>query len=132
MKDKIIKLKDLKIAIVDDSSISALALGKMLDKRGAITFTFMNGLEILNRIKEENNAFDCIVMDIMMPKMDGILATKEIKKISKTPVIGLTSYDLDPIPQLIKDAGMYAYLLKPCQLTKMENLIVEAVSLKKN
>ncbi len=132
MREKSLKLKNVKIAIVDDSSISALALGKMLNKRGAVTFTFLNGLEILNRIKEEGNIFDCIIVDIMMPKMDGILATKEIRKISNIPIIGLTAYDLDSASQLMKDVGMFSCLLKPCQITKMENLIIEAVNFGKD
>ncbi len=123
MKD----ITGLKLAIVDDTKISALALGKMLDKKGAITFTFINGLEILERIQEDSNAFDCIIMDVFMPKMDGVEATKQIKKICNIPVIGLTACDNDPTASLMIDAGMYAFLLKPCPVSKMETLIIKAI-----
>ena len=101
-----------KVLLVEDEKELAKAVKTILSLSKYDVDLSYNGLEALNATKDNN--YDAIVMDIMMPEMDGIEALKEMRKIGvKTPVILLTakSQVSDKVDGL--DAGANDYLTKP-------------------
>ncbi len=83
-----------------------------------------NGLEAVNYIKENKNV-DLILMDIIMPEMDGIEATKQIKQIVDIPIIAQTGYIMDEYNEIetILDAGCSDYITKPINVKKLLHII---------
>ena len=120
----------IKIAIVDDNTFLINAVKEKLSFFTALDFKFsaMNGSELLTKL-ESNPNLDLILMDIEMPKKNGIEATLEIK--SKYPhikIIMLTVFDNDEnIFNAIK-AGADGYLLKDIEPQKLYNGILETLN----
>lgn len=75
---------------------------------------FHNGKEGLNKYLESPNTFDLIILDIMLPEMDGITICKEIRKVSKTvPIIMLTAKDSESDEVIGLEIGADDYVTKP-------------------
>ena len=101
-----------RILLADDVEELAKSIGKILLKNNYNVDIAYNGLEVMERVKDNN--YDCIILDVMMPYMDGIEAIREIRKLRiNTPIILLTARDLveDKIYGL--DIGANDYLTKP-------------------
>ena len=79
------KLKHLKILIVDDNRIKIFTLSKILREQEADITTVFNGKEAVVLCSEKQ--FDVILMNILMPVMDGFEATREIRKFDKDVII---------------------------------------------
>ncbi|ARV08154.1 hypothetical protein BTO05_00300 [Winogradskyella sp. PC-19] len=131
-KSKVIKdieyLKGKNILIVDDNKINRLVTRKLLDQHGMIYASAKNGKEAVSLAK--NNTFDYILMDINMPVMNGIEASKLIRKFdTTTPIIALTATDfLDPKKEILCH-GIDAIIVKPYTT---EALISKFLYLEKN
>ena len=107
-----------KILLADDVEDLAKATKMLLVHSGYEVDMVFNGKQALDKAKE--NLYDCIILDIMMPVMDGIEAVKEIRKLNiKTPIILLTAKDLvdDKVEGL--DAGANDYLTKPFEIKEL-------------
>mgnify|MGYP000007254641 FL=1 len=113
-----ISLKEKKVLIVDDDIRNIYVLSQALSSKGAKILTADNGrvaIEVLN----ENDDIDIILMDIMMPIMDGYEATKIIKSNLKTqhiPVIAVTAKAMDHDKQKTLDAGCDDFISKPLKM----------------
>ena len=108
--------KPKKILIVDDEKQCSFSMEILLKTRGYETATASSGTEALARLKTEE--FDLIFMDVSMPKMDGIEATKLIRKGEKgtgrhIPIIALTGHGYDSDIAKFKEAEMDRWLIKP-------------------
>ena len=102
----------LKILLADDVEELAEAVGEMLELNDYEVDIANNGKEALDRIK--GNEYDCIILDVMMPIMDGFETVKQIRKLNiKTPIILLTAKSLvdDKVEGL--DLGANDYITKP-------------------
>ncbi len=119
-----------KIAIVDDNSFLTKALKEKLSffKDLQVKFTAMNGYELLKQL-ESNHNLDLILMDIEMPKMNGIEATEKVKqKYPHIKIIMLTVFDNDEnIFNAIK-AGADGYLLKEINAADLHSGILETLN----
>ncbi len=108
------------ILIAEDERINRLALKRILEKSGYRILEAENGIETLKILKKENP--DCILMDIQMPEMDGIEATKRIRKReefgdkSDIPIIALTAYTMPEDREKISAAGLDDYISKPVNM----------------
>ncbi len=77
----------------------------------------------------KENTFDFILMDIMMPEMDGLETTLEIRKIEKrdnlkeTPIIALTANTLDNDREKCLNYGMNEYMVKPFKMNKLNEIL---------
>tara|TARA_R110002012_G_scaffold109617_1_gene253593 strand:- start:106121 stop:109399 length:3279 start_codon:yes stop_codon:yes gene_type:complete len=102
-----------KILIVDDNTINRQVASQILMKSGFKTDLAFSGPAAIEKVK--NNEYDLILMDIQMPIMDGVTATKEIKKLSKAipPIVAMTAYSMKEDRQRFLDMGMDDYLAKP-------------------
>ena len=118
------KKKELSILLVEDNPVNqrvAISMLKHLDYGADIA---RNGLEALSMI--EKKAYDIILMDIQMPDMDGLEATRCIRnsKIQKQPhIIAMTAYALDGDREAFLEAGMNDYLSKPIKIEELKRAI---------
>ena len=114
-----------KILVVDDEADIRKVLRLLLQNKGYSVVEATNGIAAVETVANEE--VDLIIMDIMMPKMSGIEATTEIRKISKAPVLFLTAKSLDSDKQLAYISGGDDYLVKPFSavelMMKVESLL---------
>ena len=122
--------KDLKVLIVDDNKLNRKVAKNFLEALEIKQIDeCSNGLECLTKIKEEKVTYDIILMDIMMPIINGEEALNQLKKIDNfhTPIIALTADALAGAEEKYKKEGFNGYLSKPFtkeQLqTKIENIL---------
>ncbi len=107
----------LNVLVAEDNQINRLLIDKVLKKWDVVTTFAENGLIAISKL-ENNNNFDLILMDIHMPEMGGVEATKVIRAkegayFQQIPIIALTASVLDDQMDVINDAGMNDYVLKP-------------------
>ncbi|RYY33943.1 MAG: PAS domain S-box protein [Sphingobacteriaceae bacterium] len=108
---------NINVLVVDDNQINRLLVNKVLKKWGATTDFAENGREAVEKI-EVNANYDAVLMDIHMPEMGGLEATKIIRAktenyFQQLPIIALTASMLNTEINQITNAGMNDYLLKP-------------------
>ena len=101
----------MKILIVDDEQLIREVIKEYCSVENYETKECDNGLDAIELIKKED--FDCIILDIMMPKMDGLSAYKEIKQIKDIPTIILSARGDEYDKLLGFDLGVDDYLTKP-------------------
>ncbi len=112
--------KKLNILVVEDDEVNRFVVSNMLDKKGYAVNIACNGLEAVKAYKE--NQYDLIMMDIQMPEMDGVEATKNIRQWEidggkkHTPIIALTAYALHGDREKFLALGMDEYISKPIVL----------------
>lgn len=120
----------LKLAIVDDNSFLIKAVAEKLSffKDISVKFSAFNGVNLLEEL-EKNHNLDLILMDIEMPKMNGIEATKAVKnKFPQIKIIMLTVFDNDEnIFNAIK-AGADGYLLKEVNPSDLYQGIIDTLN----
>jgi len=116
-------IKDKKILVTDDNEMNQLVAATILQNFGAAITKAFNGAEAIKKIRETD--FDIVLMDIQMPVMDGIAATKIIREtISSTlPVIALTAFAINGDNAKCMDAGMNDYLSKPFEEAQLLNIV---------
>ncbi len=113
------------IMIVDDDMRNTFALTAALEQKGAHIVIAKNGEESLAKLATEK-VIDIVLMDIMMPVMDGYEAIRHIRKdpkFRKLPIIALTAKAMKDDRQLCLEAGANDYLSKPVDLDKLLSLI---------
>ena len=119
-----------RILIVEDDVRNIFALSKVLEPRGAKVEIARNGreaLEVLARssLAAETNV-DLVLMDIMMPEMDGLTAMREIRKRpewQKLPIIALTAKAMKDDQEKCLQAGANDYIAKPLDVDKLLSLV---------
>ncbi len=123
--DKETILKNKKVLIIDDDVRNVFALATVLEENNMETVCAVNGHEGL-KLLAENNDVAVVLMDIMMPEMDGYEATKEIRKqpkYRKLPIIALTAKAMRDDKAKCIEAGANDYLAKPIDADKLMSLM---------
>ncbi len=106
------RLSVLNILIAEDDTINRVLLMEILTKRGIMATALSNGEEVLHALKTGN--YDLILMDIQMPVMDGLEATKKIRKSNNPiPIIALTAAILPEEKKQYLDCGVNGIVEKP-------------------
>lgn len=116
-------LKKLRILIVDDAPITLMALKHQITALGhEVVATATTGLEAL--AKHELHQPDLVLMDVKMPVMDGIEATRILQTRTPAPIVVIiTAFDDKETIKRIKQAGAAAYLVKPSDDDKLRLVI---------
>ncbi len=105
-------LKGKKVLIVDDNKINQLVTQKVLEQNGIAQDIASNGFEAIEKVKEE--VYDAILMDINMPVMDGLEASREIRKINPTiPIIALTATNYEKLEGKTLNNDINDIIVKP-------------------
>ena len=114
-----------KILVVDDDMRNTFVLVEILEARGAEVLTAMNGQESLD-ILDENSDISIVLMDIMMPVMDGFEAIEKIRddeKLKDIPVIAITAKAMDQDKQKCYEVGANDFLTKPLNLNTFVGVV---------
>ena len=120
--------RHLRVLVVDDSVVNRLVLSQLLQSRlpNAITQEVADGIEAVAAI--QGAEFDLILMDILMPNLNGIEATRRIKAMGYTvPIIGLTADISDVVTREATAAGMCNVLTKPFSHSELLSTIADAI-----
>lgn len=126
--DKSCKLAGVQVLLVEDNEINMEIAEFYLTERGAAVAKAWNGREAVEKVKAEPRRFDVVLMDVMMPVLDGLAATREIRALpypaAGVPILAMTAQDTRESAQECKDAGMNDYLAKPVGPDRMAEKIL--------
>ena len=114
-----------RMLLVEDDVRNVFAITRVLEPHGAKLTIARNGVEALDALKREPG-IELVLMDIMMPEMDGITAMQEIRKQpshSKLPIIALTAKAMPDDRQRCLEAGANDYITKPIDIEKLLSLV---------
>ena len=119
--------RPLNILITEDNLLNQKVALRMLDKLGYKADVANDGVEAVEMV--EKKAYDLILMDVQMPRMDGLTATKAITKhfqgttIKRPLIVGMTAHAAKEERERGMAAGMDDYLTKPIQLVKLKGVL---------
>lgn len=115
-----------RVLIAEDSSVILNLTKKILEQENMDIAAAKNGVEVLKKLDGED--FDVILMDINMPKMDGMECARQIRALSdkqkaETPIFAITGNANNYTDQEFKDAGINEYLPKPLDFDNLVTLV---------
>jgi CheY-like chemotaxis protein len=115
----------LKILLAEDNIVNQNLVKIMLNKAGHQVELACNGSEAIEKLSITNDDFDLIFMDIQMPVMDGLEATKVIrnKGYGDIPIIAMTASAMEEDRARCLKAGMDGYLTKPVRMEVVKEMI---------
>lgn len=128
-------LADMTVLLAEDNELNAEIAQTLLESEGVVVTCAANGNEVVDLyLSHPAGSFDAILMDIMMPGMDGYEATRAIRLSEKVdaadiPIIALTANAFAEDAKAAHDAGMNAHLSKPLDFNKLKNILAR---IKKN
>lgn len=103
----------VKILIADDEDRMRRLVSDFLKRQGYEVFEAVDGKEALNCFEQKINELDLIILDVMMPKIDGLQVLKEIRSVSQIPIIMLTAKSQESDELLGFGLGADEYISKP-------------------
>ncbi len=121
-----------RILLADDDRISQVSLRRFLEKAGYRVAAVDNGQQALEALGRET--FDCVLMDVQMPVLDGVAATRRIREGAggirnrDIPIVALTAYAMTGDRERFLAAGMDGYVAKPVDLDEMRRVIEQVVA----
>lgn len=118
----------MRLLLAEDNRINQKLAVRMLEKIGFLEIALAsNGSEAITHFEE--NQFDLILMDVQMPQVDGLEATRRIRALEasrgsrRTPIIAITAHVTEGYQQECRRAGMDGFLSKPIATTAMRNCL---------
>ena len=112
------KAPDARILVVDDNKVNLRVAQKMIERFGPTVDRALSGKEAMELVN--NNKYDIIFMDHMMPELDGIDTTRLIRRfhpaMADTPIIALTANAVDEMRTLFLKEGMNDFIAKPMEI----------------
>ena len=126
-------IKGKRILLVEDNELNAEIAKTVLEDVGALITRAENGQQALELFKEKPaGTFDVILMDLMMPVMDGYTATRKIRELERSdaktvPIIAMTANAFDEDRKRSREAGMNGHLAKPLNIQDIIGTIAECI-----
>ena len=118
----------LRVLVAEDNKVNQKLILMLLKKLGVDADLASDGAEAI--AAAEGNRYDLVLMDVEMPKVDGLAATREIRSrlpLDRQPVVfGLTAHVTAEYRDICLGAGMDGYLTKPIEQDKLRDLIAES------
>jgi CheY-like chemotaxis protein len=124
-RDREALFENRRILIVEDDVRNIFALSSVLEPKGVQIVIARNGREALEKL-DDGPSIDLVLMDIMMPEMDGLTATREIRKrpaCQKLPIIALTAKAMRDDHERCLLAGANDYIAKPLDIEMLLSLL---------
>ncbi len=120
-----------KVLIAEDSSVIQNLTSRILKMQNYQIFSAKNGLEVLDMLEKDD--YDIILMDINMPKMDGIECAKKIRELgdekkAKIPIVAITGNAMNYSLEEFRQAGIDDYLQKPLNFDKLVETVKNLTS----
>jgi CheY-like chemotaxis protein len=129
-RDRDTALEGRRVLVVEDDARNIFALSSVLEPKGAKVAIARNGREAVDVLSRSagtrGEAIDLVLMDIMMPEMDGFTAMREIRKrpeFKKLPIIALTAKAMKDDQDKCLAAGANDYIAKPLDVEKLLSLV---------
>jgi CheY-like chemotaxis protein len=122
-------IRGARILLVEDNEVNQEVAREMLERIPFVVDVAHNGLEAVDQVK--STTFDCVLMDIQMPEMDGYEATRTIRSdpgFANLPIIAMTANALPEDRQRCLDAGMNDYIAKPINFKQMFALLAKWIT----
>lgn len=113
------------ILVVDDNTLNRMILMKLIRRMGLNAYTATNGKEAVDYVKGKDD-INLVLMDIMMPVMDGYEATKKIREFKndkELPIIAVTADTTEGLRDRCRDVGCNEYVYKPIRKEVIEEVI---------
>ncbi len=117
-----------RILIVEDNYTNQRVVAGLLGKRGHQTFVVNQGFEAIQALERAD--YDLVLMDVQMPVLDGLEATRIIRRNPRwhsLPVVGLTAHAMAGDRETCLEAGMNDYLAKPVRPQALEDVVLKYV-----
>jgi signal transduction histidine kinase/CheY-like chemotaxis protein/HPt (histidine-containing phosphotransfer) domain-containing protein len=117
---------ELRVLVAEDNPVNQTVVRRMLEKMGHIPTIAPNGKEAMSQLAA--GAFDVIFMDVQMPEMDGLTATRKIRENEKDsgyhiPIVAMTAHAMKGDKERCLEAGMTAYISKPVSSREVEETL---------
>lgn len=128
IKNGLREAKDLRILLAEDNPVNKRIALLMLKKLGYAADSVDNGIEIIKALDRQK--YDVILMDVQMPEMDGLEATKEIRRrwpLNGPRIVALTAHAIEGDREKCIEAGMDDYLCKPINLESLKAALDRAL-----
>ena len=112
------------ILVVDDFDDTRLLLRTWLERRGFRVVEAENGIQAINQAETESP--DLIIMDMQMPQLDGLSATRRIRKLesmNSVPIVAVSAYGADQFREQALAAGCNEYVSTPFEPAALEGII---------
>ena len=112
------------VLVVDDFDDTRLLLRTWFERRGFRVVEAENGIEAINRAEAETP--DLIIMDVQMPQLDGLSATRHIrsvKELGSVPIVAVSAYGAEQFRDLALAAGCNEYVSTPFEPSTLEGIV---------
>ncbi|MGE4290808.1 MAG: response regulator [Desulfovibrio sp.] len=125
------EMKKMRVLLAEDDDVNSITIRKLLNHHGHEVDAVTNGAEAL--IMLQRKSYDVVLMDIRMPHMDGIEATRKIRfdkeyaAHSRIPIIALTAHAMVGDREKFLAEGMSGYLSKPVELEDLLEVMQQVV-----
>jgi CheY-like chemotaxis protein len=117
----------MRILVVEDHPINQKLVGLLLGRMGCSIAYCENGQEALDLLQRE--AFDLVLMDVNMPVMDGLTATRLIRAlpgaVSQTPIVVITADVMNEASEQARKAGANDFVSKPVKIDQLREIILK-------
>lgn len=129
-------LPQLRILVAEDNNVNQMVLKGVLDKLGQRAEFVSDGMVALQKVQEQHDQIDCVLMDCEMPEMDGYEATQEIRKWEQANgkkrlyIVAASAHVLDEHIQKAFAAGMDDALHKPIRLLELKRILMDVAERK--
>ncbi|MDX8413437.1 MAG: response regulator [Mariprofundales bacterium] len=113
-----------RVLLVEDNTINQLVATRLLEQMGVVVELAENGVEAVQKVSA--NSYDLVLMDMQMPMMDGLEATRKIRRngFDGLPIIAMTANVMADDRQRTVEAGMDAHLTKPIEPDDLEQALL--------
>ena len=119
-------VKGSRILLIEDNLMNQRLTKEILEKQGLCVDVASNGKIGVDIITNNSDKYDLVLLDLQMPVMDGYAATKLIrrnKKYDSIPIIAMTADAMNGVEDIVNNAGMDDYLIKPFDIKRMFKII---------
>lgn len=125
-----IQMPRVRILVVDDNEVNLLVVKKLLEPYKATVDTTLSGISAIEMVKKQK--YDLIFMDHMMPEMDGIETTKNIRNLEgednkSLPIIALSANAVYGVKDLFVQNSMNDFLSKPIIIKELEDILIKYI-----
>jgi PAS domain S-box-containing protein len=119
------------VLLVDDNMVNRQVAGEILQKSGCEVHVAINGQDAIDQAQKR--PYNVIFMDIQMPDMDGVTATKKIKELGlkdQAPIVAMTAYSMKEDKERFLKSGLDDYISKPIKANELLNKIRSILNIK--
>ena len=119
-------ISGLRVLVVEDIPTNQLIAREILESLGVIVDVAGNGVIAVDKISVQGNTYDVVLMDLQMPEMDGLEATRRLRSESRfasLPILAMTAHALDEEQARCRAAGMNDFLTKPIDPAALQDML---------